>query len=165
MYRDYLHARSVDYAPHPSRNRVCALHATIAHEIPENWRFCGEDSTPAQHRVRRAPRALPPVLDLDDRNECLSGTTPCCGRGLLGLHLVPVIRRGSGTNPSYASPTTSRQSRLGGDREGYVVRLAGSFHYRAFRRSVAKFVRKNHVQTDDHWTSLWFPTVCAKRRA
>ena len=42
-------------------------------------------------------------------------------------------------------------SQLGGDREGYVVRLAGSFHYRAFRQSVAKYVRKNHVQTDDHW--------------
>ena len=42
-------------------------------------------------------------------------------------------------------------SQLGGDREGYVVRLAGSFHYRAFRQPVAKHVRKNHVQTDDPW--------------
>jgi len=42
-------------------------------------------------------------------------------------------------------------SQLGGEREGYVVRLASNFHYRAFRQSVAKYVRKNHVQTDDHW--------------
>jgi hypothetical protein len=43
-------------------------------------------------------------------------------------------------------------SRFGGDREGYVGRLADRFHYRAFRRSVAKYVRKNHVTTDDHWS-------------
>jgi dihydroneopterin aldolase len=31
------------------------------------------------------------------------------------------------------------------------VRLEDAFDYRDFRRSVAKFVRKNHVQTDEHW--------------
>lgn len=36
--------------------------------------------------------------------------------------------------------------------EGYVVRLAESFHYDDFQNSVAKFVRKNHVQTNEHWT-------------
>jgi hypothetical protein len=45
------------------------------------------------------------------------------------------------------------KSQLGGDREGYVVRLASGFHYRGFRQSVAKYVRKDHVQTDDHWKS------------
>jgi hypothetical protein len=35
--------------------------------------------------------------------------------------------------------------------EGYVLRLAGDFHYSQFKRSLAKFVRKNHVQTSNHW--------------
>jgi hypothetical protein len=34
--------------------------------------------------------------------------------------------------------------------EGYVVRLAGEFPYSAFPLSVAKFVRKGHVQTTKH---------------
>ena len=35
--------------------------------------------------------------------------------------------------------------------EGYVVRLAESFAYRDFSSSLAKWVRKGHVQTDQHW--------------
>ena len=35
--------------------------------------------------------------------------------------------------------------------EGYVIRLKDSFHYDEFGTSVAKFVRANHVQTDQHW--------------
>ena len=35
--------------------------------------------------------------------------------------------------------------------EGYVVRVAGEFLLQEFGRSIAKFVRKGHVQTDEHW--------------
>lgn len=35
--------------------------------------------------------------------------------------------------------------------EGYVVRVADSFHYEQFSVNVAKFVHKNHVQTENHW--------------
>ena len=35
--------------------------------------------------------------------------------------------------------------------EGYVVRLADGFPFDAFARSVAKWVRPGHVQTDQHW--------------
>jgi hypothetical protein len=36
--------------------------------------------------------------------------------------------------------------------EGYVVRLADSFTADNFQHSVAKFVREDHVQTDEQWT-------------
>lgn len=45
----------------------------------------------------------------------------------------------------------TRQSVFGGEQEGYVVRLTSSFAYADFKYSAAKFVRKNHVQTDQHW--------------
>lgn len=35
--------------------------------------------------------------------------------------------------------------------EGYVVRTVDSFAYEEFNRSVSKWVRKDHVVTDDHW--------------
>lgn len=35
--------------------------------------------------------------------------------------------------------------------EGVVVRLADGFSDEDFSRSVAKWVRADHVQTDDHW--------------
>jgi hypothetical protein len=37
--------------------------------------------------------------------------------------------------------------------EGYVIRPAGSFQLKDFQQSIAKFVRKGHVQTDQHW--MW----------
>jgi hypothetical protein len=35
--------------------------------------------------------------------------------------------------------------------EGYVVRISDSFIYKDFRNVVAKWVRENHVTTDEHW--------------
>jgi len=64
-----------------------------------------------------------------------------------------VLARGTWNEEHVRLSDGEAKSQLGGDREGYVVRLAGGFHYRAFRRSVAKYVRKGHVQTDDHWKS------------
>jgi len=42
--------------------------------------------------------------------------------------------------------------RLNHDAEGVVVRFAAGFDAGAFKASVAKWVRVNHVQTDEHWT-------------
>jgi len=152
LYRDYLHARSLDYAPHPSRDRVRALHGAIAHEIPEGWRICGENVY-AVHSI--AYDALPAhflVFSIwNERNECLSWDETVTWAELLGLHTVPVISRGLWNEEHVRLSDDVSTSALGGEREGYVVRLAASFHYRAFRRSVAKYVRKGHVQTDDHW--------------
>lgn len=152
FYRDYLHARSLDYAPHPSRDRVRALHASIAHDIPENWRLCGENVY-AQHSITYD--ALPAYFLVfsiwNERNECLSWDETVTWSRLLGLHTVPVIARGIWNEEHVRLSDGVTESQLGGDREGYVVRLASGFHYRAFRRSVAKYVRKNHVTTDDHW--------------
>lgn len=152
MYRDYLHARSVDGAPHPSRDRVRALHGAIAHDIPEGFRLCGENLY-AVHSI--AYEGLPAHFLLfsiwDGRNECLPWDETVLWGELLGLHAVPVLYRGPWDRAAVCLLDEVSASRFGGEREGYVVRLAGRFHYGAFRRSVAKYVRKNHVTTDEHW--------------
>lgn len=43
LYRDGLHARSLDSAHHPSRAWVKSLHGSVASAIPEGWRVCGEN--------------------------------------------------------------------------------------------------------------------------
>ena len=35
--------------------------------------------------------------------------------------------------------------------EGFVLQPVNSFHRKDFEKYVMKYVRKNHVQTDDHW--------------
>jgi hypothetical protein len=73
----------------------------------------------------------------------------------VGLPTVPVLFRGAVASVEELSALTTalaaEPSALGGSREGVVVRLAGEFPDEAFQRSLAKWVRRDHVQTDDHW--------------
>ena len=43
IYKDYLHARSLNFKSHLSRDWIKKLHANISHLIPEGWRLCGEN--------------------------------------------------------------------------------------------------------------------------
>lgn len=73
----------------------------------------------------------------------------------LGLPTVPVLFRGTVTSEDALRALTERltaePSTFGGAREGVVVRIASQFPDAAFPKSVAKWVRKDHVQTDEHW--------------
>jgi|SRR5580700_9760883 hypothetical protein len=73
----------------------------------------------------------------------------------LGLPTVPVLHRGLVSSERELEELTTAlaagPSTFGGEREGVVVRLAGEFPDAAFSRSLAKWVRKGHVQTDEHW--------------
>jgi len=37
--------------------------------------------------------------------------------------------------------------------EGVVIRIKYPFHYGQFSNHIAKYVRPNHVQTDEHWSA------------
>ena len=50
---------------------------------------------------------------------------------------------------------TSIPSIYGDTREGVVIRLTSSFPLDDFKHYVCKWVRPNHVQTDEHWTKNW----------
>ena len=93
---------------------------------------------------------------------------------LLGLHTVPVLWRGvydreviqniwsgEGTYPTRTTTVEYPQTLddfMPTTAEGYVVRVADSFHYDDFQLRVAKYVRKNHVQTTGNWmTKPVFP--------
>ena len=39
--------------------------------------------------------------------------------------------------------------------EGIVSRNANTFGVDAFKQNVFKYVRKDHVKTDEHWTRRW----------
>jgi hypothetical protein len=165
MYRDYIHARSLEYSPHDSRDRVKALWANIAHDIPEGWRVCGENLY-AEHSIHYDHlESYFYVFSIwNERNVCLSWDETKEWAALLGFPTVPVLYQGQ-WNPYKKDPESwlygewkywTQGSPYEAERgtEGYVVRLAGEFHYKDFRRSVAKYVRANHVQhKDGHWSN------------
>lgn len=147
MYRDHIHARSLDSKHHPSRTWVKNLHGAIAHAIPEGWRLCGENLF-AEHSIRY--EALPSYFMLfsvwDEQNRCLSWEETVEWAALLDLTNVPVLYRGvwnEATVRAIALDATTQ--------EGYVVRTAAGFAYQDFGKHVAKWVRPSHVQTDQHW--------------
>jgi RNA ligase len=143
MYSDYLHARSLDYSPHPSRSWVRALHGQIRHDIPDDWRICGENLA-AAHSIHYTdlPSYFLVFSIWDEGNMCLSWADTQEWTTLLGLQTVPVLYRGKFAD--FKAPD------LGG-REGYVVRPQRAFHFQEFSSVVGKWVRPNHVQTDQHW--------------
>ena len=69
---------------------------------------------------------------------------------MLDIVSVPVLYEGI-FNEDVVKKIAKETVARGG--EGIVVRLADSFTYEDFSKSVAKFVRKNHVQTDKHWST------------
>ena len=51
--------------------------------------------------------------------------------------------------------TMNMPSAYGNTKEGVVIRLANEFDGEDFPNYVCKYVRANHVQTDEHWTKNW----------
>ncbi len=151
LYSDHVHARSIDSAHHPSRSWVKALQAQLQANIPRGWRLCGENLF-AEHSIAYA--ALPSYLLLfsiwDERNRALSWEETEQWGQLLELATVPVLYRG----PWDEKRVRALSDQLNpGEQEGLVVRVAAPFAYADFASSVAKWVRPNHVTTDEHWLS------------
>jgi hypothetical protein len=69
---------------------------------------------------------------------------------MAGLCHVPVLYDGLWDLNKVKSCMTA-VSQAGGLQEGYVVRLAREFHIEEFELAVGKYVRTNHVTTDQHW--------------
>ena len=147
----YVHARSLEYESHPSRDRVKALLATVAFELPTGWRVCGENVY-ARHAI--AYDALPGYFCVfsiwNERNECLSWDETVEWASLLGLPTVPVLYDGVWDEVAVRKLWTPR--REGHEMEGYVVRTADRFAYRDFSTHMGKYVRAGHVpEHGGHW--------------
>lgn len=166
MYRDYIHARSLEYAPHPSRDRVKAMWAQVAHDIPEGWRVCGENLYALHSIAYDNLESYFQVFSIwNEKNVCLSWDETKQWAELLGFKMVKEIARAKWDGDARAlNGLWALGAGVLHESEGYVVRLTDSFHYKDFRRSVAKYVRANHVQhKDGHWTNR--PVVPNKLRS
>lgn len=148
LYSDYMHARTINNTYHESRDWLKQFWSTIKHDIPEDFRICGENLY-AKHSIQynNLDSYFYGFSIWNGKNECLSWIETMEWFILLGIHPVPVLYRGV-----YNEKRIRECFRDDGQMEGYVVRLADSFHYKEFKESVAKFVRKNHVQPSAfHW--------------
>ena len=78
---------------------------------------------------------------------------------ILEVPTVPVLWRGViETEPQLRrliAQFMAEPSTYGDIKEGVVVRKVQGFDNEDFSKNVAKYVRANHVQTDQHWTRNW----------
>ena len=160
LYSDYIHARSIDSRYHPSRDWVKALQARIAYKIPVDWRVCGENLY-AKHSIvyNELPSYFLAFSVWNENNECLSWDESQKFFNELGLESPKVLYRGP-----WCQKTLENLKLNTASQEGYVVRIAESFHYSEFNKSVAKWVRKDHVAKETHWMhSEVIPNKLAKK--
>lgn len=149
IYSDGLHARSIDGRNHASRDWVKNFWSTIAGDIPENWRVCGENLY-AQHSIGYddLPTYFMGFSIWDERNRCLGWDATLEWFALMGISPVPVLYDGVWNENLIRGLYDERRDYH--VHEGYVVRAADGFGYGDFRRCVAKFVRANHVAPGKH---------------
>jgi hypothetical protein len=157
LYPDYMHARSINSGQHESRSWLKALHGQIAHDIPVNFRVCGENVYAKHSIYYQHLKTYFYVFSIwNENNISLNWDETCEYAELLGLSTVPEIcfgtyktiedmRNDIDTNLKKYSETCKDEI------EGYVIRLAGRIAYKDYRISCGKFVRKNHVQTSENW--------------
>jgi hypothetical protein len=149
MYADKIHARSIDSKDHPTRHYVKGIWGSIRYRIPTGWRICGENLYGKHSIFYENLESYFQVFSVwDETNTCLDyGTTiEFCNE--LALVHVPVIYMGKYDEKLLRElPNTPAMD----GHEGYVIRTYNSFKFEDFNKHVAKYVRKNHVQTDEHW--------------
>ena len=147
LYKDYFHARSIDGNSHPSQSWLKQFHAGIKHDIPDGWRICGENLY-AKHSIHydNLESYFLGFSIWDRHNACLSWEETLEWFDILDIASPPILYSGIWNEKIIKSIKLDLHKQ-----EGYVIRLASSFPYSRFGQSVAKWVRANHVQTDDHW--------------
>jgi hypothetical protein len=149
MYNNTTHARSLDSRSNFTRDWVKQFWSSRSHEIPDGWRICGENLY-AKHSIQ--------YNDLEsyflgfsvwnDMNVALSWDDTLLWFNLLNIPHVPILYDGTWDEKIIKSLW---QDSMWDKCEGYVIRTAEAFHFKDFKRHVAKFVRKGHVTTTQHW--------------
>mgnify|MGYP006435391103 CR=1 FL=1 len=91
---------------------------------------------------------------------CDFRTTPLIYRGTVDS--IPDLERKALLEPTYPAgpdqpPVMERRkySEFYGDLEGFVVREADEFPFPEYTERAAKYVRANHISTNNHWSKNW----------
>lgn len=154
-----LHARSLSGVSHPWQDAIKAMWAERCRDLPEGWRVVGENLY-AQHSIRyeNLKQWIEVFAIFDETNTALAWDEMVEWCDLLGLIPVPVLWRGIWDEDQirHIGHRLDRETQ-----EGYVVRGTAAVSHSDWSKQVAKWVRKGHVQTKEHWTKSWVPNKVA----
>lgn len=159
VYSDgYIHARSINGNNHPWQSWLKKYIQTWYKDIPQGWRVCGENLY-ATHSIKYIfpnPGYLFQMFGIyNDKNQCLSYEDTWIYADILGIKMVDVFYIGKYDKDLILQKFEEYKNKSKNPVEGFVVRNCASFNYQDFDKNVGKYVRANHVQTDQHWSEHW----------
>lgn len=148
MYKDYIHARSIDGINFTHQDWVRCFHAGIKHLIPKEVKICGE-SMYAVHSISYSNlESYFLGFAVHDENVVWSWDDTIALFGLLDIKSVPVLFEGICGKFTILDTIGALDLNKS---EGIVIRDRCEFSLDLFHHYTAKWVRPNHVQTDEHW--------------
>jgi len=158
LTRNYVAARNGHQANHLSFDMLKSIHSKIKHKIPDDILIFGEWLY-AKHSIHYVTElsltSLFQVFGVYYKPTRMwfgwSGVKHYAK--LLGFSTVPVVAE---IKKSTEWELTNKicqiaEEQISQGQEGIVVRSTYSYHYGQFGQLVGKYVRANHVQTDEHW--------------
>ena len=160
MTKDGVYARShATFTTSPWSKEVRQLHSILKHDLSDDVFLFGENIEGIHSIEYTDLTSYFYLFGVRDNYNWVSWDEVEEYSYILDVPTAPVLFRGV-INTYYELKTiveelVSQPSSLGGKREGIVIRNAGSFHNDDFSENVMKWVRKGHVQTDEHWTRNW----------
>lgn len=158
MTRNSVHARSLSSADHWTRHRVKQFFAENIQwklklkQFDDIHRISGENMQ-GVHSIKydRMTSYFYCFSICDRQDNRFSWDDMTILADELGVTMVPLIKRGIFTENFLDDIIVNHKPAFGDVMEGYVMSLADSFPMSEYERWVAKYVRANHVTTDQHW--------------
>ncbi|WP_286076855.1 RNA ligase family protein [Thomasclavelia cocleata] len=151
IYNSYYHARSLD-SKHKDYHSylLTKILPVLQYQIPEGWRICGEYLY-AKHSIYydNLKDYFLTFSIWNEKNICLSWNETKEYCEILSINLVPELFVGK-YDEKIVKEIAEKTVEKGG--EGIVIRNFNEFSYKNFSQNIAKYVRKGHVQTDNHWS-------------
>lgn len=158
MTRNHVGARNGWDAKHESFDLAKSEHAKISHRIPDNIQLFGEWLY-AKHSIYydnlKGYYQIFSAFDMESRDFLSWEDTKRLAEEL-GFLAVPVLYNGvliENTDKLISDITEMAEHVINKfNHEGLVVKNNQTFNVNDFDKNVAKYVRPNHVQTDEHWS-------------
>ena len=148
----------------PWDREVSSIHNSIKHKIGEDEFIFGEGMEATHSLLYKALDSHYYIFNVRVKDEWLSWDDVCEIAYCLDLPTVPVLFKGKyGDIKQKVLEAIEKPSMLDAYdiktgkamMEGCVVRNINSFHTDDFSKNLLKYVRKDHVKSDEHWTKNW----------
>jgi hypothetical protein len=157
---NYIHARSLEYPPHKSRTWIKQFWNIVKNDLPQGYQFSGENLF-AKHSIHYhyLKSFFYVFMIWNDKDIVISWEETQQWCALLNLTLVPIFYHGLfdryRIHTAYDEYCRTSKDPV----EGYVIRLPNEISFNEIDinkcfKSISKWVRKDHVTTNEHWMSL-----------